>query len=176
MSISLRTVMNHKANRQEIVLASGRVYENVSLDDPTPADKLPCYGFTLIRPLEGGVFPIGFEPELKKANWQNRVNVQKTEASLLNLLTAKLQNIDPDVIMGHNLESVDYGILLHRMKDCSTAHWSKFGRMRRTEWPKGFGRGGMSWAERQIVTGRLICDLSNDMGRVIPHSVRGSDE
>lgn len=69
--------------------------------------------------------------------------------------------------MGHNLENVDYGILLHRMKDCSTAHWSKFGRMRRTEWPKGFGRGGMSWAERQIVTGRLICDLSNDMGRVI---------
>ena len=82
------------------------------------------------------------------------------------LTVAKLQLVDPDVILGHNFESVDYGILLHRMKNCSTSHWSKLGRMRRTEWPKGFGRGGMSWGERQIVAGRLICDLSNEMGRV----------
>ena len=76
--------------------------------------------------------------------------------------------IDPDVILGHNFENVDYGIFLHRMKDCSVSHWSKVGRMRRSEWPKSFGRGGMSWAERQIIAGRLICDLSNDMGRVWP--------
>jgi DNA polymerase alpha subunit A len=81
-------------------------------------------------------------------------------------MAAKLQTIDPDVIMGHNFESVDYGVLLHRMKDCNTALWSKLGRMRRTEWPKGFGRGGMSWAERLVIGGRLLCDLSNDMGRV----------
>jgi len=87
MSIAIRTTMNHKDNRQEIVLASGRVYENVSLDDPTPADKLPCYGFTLIRPIDNGVFPLGFETELKKLGWSARVNVQRTEASLLNLLT-----------------------------------------------------------------------------------------
>jgi len=87
MSLAIRTRMNHKDNRQEVVLAAGRVYESVSLDDPTPADKLPCYAFTLIRPLEGGVFPVGFEAELKKTGWSNRVNVQRTEASLLNLLT-----------------------------------------------------------------------------------------
>ena len=87
MSLTIRTTMNHKDNRQEIVLAAGRVYENVSLDDPTPADKLPCYGFTLIRPLQAGVFPIGFEAELKKMGWSGRVNLQNTEASLLNLLT-----------------------------------------------------------------------------------------
>jgi len=79
--------MNHKDNRQEIVLAAGRVYDNVSLDDPTPADKLPCYGFTLLRPMEKGVFPMHFEGELKKAGWSNRVNLQKTEGALLNLLT-----------------------------------------------------------------------------------------
>jgi len=166
MSLSLRTSMNHKDNRQEIVVASARVYENVSLDDPTPADKLPCYNFTLIRPLDSGVFPIGFESELKKAGWVQRVHVQRNEISLLNLLTAKMQMIDPDVILGHNFENVDYSIILHRMKDCGISHWSKLGRMRRTEWPKGFGRGGMNWAERQIITGRLVCDLSNDMGRV----------
>ena len=87
MSLSLRTIMNHKADRQEIVLVSGRVYENVSLDDPTPADKLPCYGFTMIRPIEGGLFPVGFEQELRRVGWSNRVSVQRTEAALLNLFT-----------------------------------------------------------------------------------------
>jgi DNA polymerase alpha subunit A len=87
MSVAFRTVMNHSGNRQEIVLVSGRVYENVSLDDPMPADKLPCYGFTLVRPMEGDVFPLGFESELKKAGWSARVSVQRAETSLLNLLT-----------------------------------------------------------------------------------------
>ena len=90
MSLSLRTTMNHKANRQEIVLVAGRVYENVSLDDPSPAEKLPCYGFTLIRPIEGGLFPVGFEQELRRVSWSNRVAVQRTEAALLNLLTGTL--------------------------------------------------------------------------------------
>lgn len=85
--------MNHRANRQEIVLASGRVYEDVSLDDTIPAEKLPCYGFTLIRPLENGVFPLGFEAELKKLGWSGRISVQRSEASLLNLLTGKLFKI-----------------------------------------------------------------------------------
>jgi len=87
MSIAIRTVMNHRDNRQEIVLASGRVYEDVSLDDTIPAEKLPCYGFTLIRPLDNGVFPLGFEVELKKLGWSSRISVQRSEASLLNLLT-----------------------------------------------------------------------------------------
>ena len=92
MSLVIRTVMNHKDNRQEVVLASGRVYENVSLDDTSAAEKIPCYGFTLVRPLEGGVFPLGFESELKKIGWSGRVNVQRTEASLLNLLTGEISN------------------------------------------------------------------------------------
>lgn len=87
MSLTIRTTMNHKDHRQEIVLASGRVYENVSLDDPTPADKLPCYGFTSVRPVENGVFPVGFEAELTKIGATGRVNLQRTEASLLNFLT-----------------------------------------------------------------------------------------
>ena len=93
MSLTFRTTMNHKANRQEIVLAAGRVYENVSLDDPTPADKLPCYGFALIRPIHTEVFPLGFESELKKLGWSGRVTVQRTEASLLNLFTGT----DPEI-------------------------------------------------------------------------------
>ena len=166
MSLTFRTTMNHKANRQEIVLAAGRVYENVSLDDPTPADKLPCYGFALIRPIHTEETWMVRSCNCSTYRSKFTQSFYRYRSRDTNLMIAKLQMIDLDVILGHNFESVDYGILLHRMKDCSTSHWSKLGRKRRTEWPKGFGRGGISWAERQIISGRLICDLSNDMGRV----------
>ncbi|KAK3078002.1 hypothetical protein LTS18_008688, partial [Coniosporium uncinatum] len=41
MSIALRTTFNAKDNKQEILVASARIYENVSLTDTTPAEKLP---------------------------------------------------------------------------------------------------------------------------------------
>ncbi|KAG4303428.1 hypothetical protein PCK1_000392 [Pneumocystis canis] len=42
MSIALRKIMNHKENKQEIVVISARIYENILLDDSIPANNLPC--------------------------------------------------------------------------------------------------------------------------------------
>lgn len=52
MSLSFRTQLNVKENKQEILIASARVYEDVSLTDTTPPEKLPCKTFTVMR----GVF------------------------------------------------------------------------------------------------------------------------
>lgn len=92
MSISLRTLMNQKENKQEIIVASARIYENgeydliavsdpVSLNDPTPAEELPCQTFTVARPLKQ-IFPPGFEQEASKH--RGSVRSEKTEAALLN--------------------------------------------------------------------------------------------
>lgn len=79
---------------------------------------------------------------------------------------AKLQIVDPDVIIGHQLENVDYGVLLHRMKELKVPNWHRIGRMRRSEWPKYGGRfAGTFFAERGLVAGRLMCDLANDLGK-----------
>jgi DNA polymerase alpha subunit A len=131
--------------------------------DPWRRVFSPCISRVNSRRLDGQI-----ESSYKRRKERYSISLQVSPPSAKGRCSriAKLQIIDPDVILGHNFESVDYGILLHRMKDCSSSHWSKFGRMRRSEWPKGFGRGGTSWGERQIVAGRLICDLSNDMGRV----------
>ncbi|OLL26607.1 DNA polymerase alpha catalytic subunit [Neolecta irregularis DAH-3] len=158
-SLALRTVMDHKANKQEIVLASLRIFENVSLDDPTPAEKLPCSTFTVVRPLRT-VFPAGFEAQVK--SHRGVIKLEKTEASLLN---SKIQQIDPDFLIGHNIENVDYCTLLARMKERKTHNWHRIGRLKRSEWPKGYGRTGFSFADRGIIAGRLIGDLANDLGK-----------
>lgn len=74
----------------------------------------------------------------------------------------QLQRFDPDVIVGHNFIGFDLDVLLHRMKHHKIDGWSRIGRLRRTVWPKlqaGAGGGTEStYAEKQIASGRLICD------------------
>ncbi|MCJ1243275.1 DNA-directed DNA polymerase alpha catalytic subunit pol1 [Trapelia coarctata] len=163
MSIALRTTLNVKENKQEILVASARVYENVSLSDTTPPDKLPCKTFTVMRPSETS-FPMGFEAACKKQ--RGTIMLQKNEQLLLSTFLALLERNDPDVLMGHQLQDVDYPILLSRMRERKTPGWHRIGRLRRSEWPKNMGKGGNSFfAERQLVSGRLMCDIANDMGK-----------
>lgn len=163
MSIALRTTFNPKDNKQEIIMASARVYESVSLSDTTPAANLPCKTFTIMRP-HGDAFPTGFK--LEAAKHQGTIRLEETEKSLLSYFMAVLAKMDPDVLVGHKLDDVDYSILLNRMRERKTPGWHRIGRLKRSDWPKNMGRGGASFfVERQLASGRLLCDLGNDLGK-----------
>lgn len=163
MSLSFRTTMNVKENKQEILMASARIYENILLSDTTPVDKLPCKTFTVIRPA-GNSYPLGFDAACKKQ--RGTIWLEKSEQMLLSRFLAMLERVDPDVLMGHGLQDVDYPILLSRMRERKTPKWHRIGRLQRSDWPKSMGKGGGSfYAERQLVAGRLLCDIANDMGK-----------
>ncbi|KAK8019242.1 DNA polymerase [Apiospora arundinis] len=166
MSLAMRTTFNAKANKQEILAISARIYESISLADTTPAEKLPCQTFTLIRP-NGATFPIGFE-KLAKERKKGLIKLMKQESEILSFLLAKIDVADPDVIMGHQLEGVDYSILLNRLQEKKTPQWSRLGRLRRSGWPSSIAKvGGNVFAERQVMAGRLLCDLANDAGKSV---------
>lgn len=163
MSLSFRTQLNVKENKQEIMIASARVYENVSLTDTSSPEKMPSRTFTVMRP-SGSSYPLGFETETKKQ--KGTFFLEKSEQFLLSKFLALFEKVDPDCLMGHQLQEVDYSILLSRLKEKKTPGWHRIGRMKRGEWPKTFGKGGSSFfAERQLLAGRLMCDLANDMGK-----------
>ncbi|KAF3196830.1 DNA polymerase alpha catalytic subunit [Orbilia oligospora] len=161
MSLAIRTKIGHNDNKPEIISITGRVYDNVALDETRPVDELPWSCFTICRPV-GQSFPVGFQSAI--SGQQTIIKPEKTEAGLLSLFLAKLQSTDPDIFIGHGLEENIYGTLIHRMKECKVLNWHRIGRMRRNQWPNNLGRGGY-FAEKQIVSGRLMCDLSNDLGK-----------
>ncbi|KAK0623623.1 hypothetical protein B0T14DRAFT_428209 [Immersiella caudata] len=166
MSLAMRTTFNAKDNKREILAISARIYEDVSLSDPTPADKLRCRTFTLIRP-NGTAFPVGFET-LAKERKKGLIKLWKQESEMLAFFLAQVDVVDPDVIMGHQLEGVDYSVLLSRLHDRKTHQWSRIGRFRRTQWPSSIGKvGGNVFEERRIMSGRLLCDLANDAGKSV---------
>lgn len=161
MSLSFRTQLNVKENKQEILIASARVYENVSVTETAAPEKLPCKTFTVMRPA-GSSYPLHFETETRKQ--RGTFMLEKSEQFLLSKFLALFERMDPDVIMGYQLQDVDLSILLNRMREKKTPGWHRIGRLKRTEWPKNFNRGFL--AERHLISGRLMCDLANDMGKV----------
>lgn len=164
MSLAFRTQLNVKENKQEILVASARVYENISLTDTTPPEKMPSKTFTVMRP-SGSAYPIGFEAETQKHS-KGKFVLEKSEQLLLSKFMALFEREDPDVLLGHNLQEVDYSTLLGRLREKKTPGWHRIGRLKRGEWPKTFGKTGSGFfSERQILAGRLMCDLANDMGK-----------
>lgn len=168
MSVALRMVYDAASKKQEVMAISGRIYENVSLSDTTPVDKLPCRTFTVIRPKDAA-FPVGFETLARdKTRHRGAIRPAKTEAEVLSFFLTQVAGVDPDVIVGHELEGVDYSVLLDRLRQRKTPQWSRLGRLRRQQWPSSITRvGGNVFAERQILSGRLLCDLANDAGRSV---------
>ncbi|KAI8628666.1 hypothetical protein F5Y19DRAFT_109467 [Xylariaceae sp. FL1651] len=166
MSLAMRTTFNAKENKAEILSISARIYENVLLSDTTPADKLPSRSFTLIRP--NGTFPFGFDKLVQGRKKGGMIKLVKTETNILSIFLAHLDLADPDVVLGHQLEGVDYSILLNRLHEKKTPQWSRLGRLRRTQWPASIGKaGGNVFAERQVMSGRLLCDIANEAGKSV---------
>jgi DNA polymerase alpha subunit A len=163
MSLSMRTTFNAKDNKQEILMVSAMIYDNFSLTDTTPIDEMQCKSFTIMRP-NGPAYPTGFQTEAEKL--KGNFMLKKTEKELLSLLMAMFQRYDPDVLIGHRLDDVDYSVLLNRLRENKTPGWHRIGRVKRSDWPKNLGKGGGSFfAEKQLASGRLLCDLANDLGK-----------
>ncbi|EED77339.1 predicted protein, partial [Postia placenta Mad-698-R] len=158
VSLSLRTIVNHKENNREIVCATARICNAVDLDDPTPPEALPCMVRTFVRPLDR--FPSNFEVRAAK-NGKGVISPQKNERMLLNNLLVTIHKADPDAIVGHEVLGVSLDVLLHRMRDLKADHWSRIGRFRRSKWPN-IGRQGTNL---KFMNGRLLCDLASDSAK-----------
>ncbi|EPX72706.1 DNA polymerase alpha catalytic subunit [Schizosaccharomyces octosporus yFS286] len=161
MSLAFRTLINSASNKQEMVMISARVYENVQIDRGLSANDMPSFTFTIIRPLKQ-IFPNGFESLAR--NHKPPIYCERSEISLLNSFLSKVQDFDPDVYVSHDFETM-YSVLLSRLKDRKIHNWHSIGRLRRGDWPRSYNRSSLQFVERQIACGRLISDLSNDFGR-----------
>lgn len=172
MSLSIRTIMNKKDNKQEIAAISARVYTDIDHDSTVSPDKLPSVLFTYVRPFQG-VFPMGFKRLLtereKASGRKSTITTFYDESELLSEFLKQVQRFDPDVYVGHALDNVHFNILTHRIKQLKVSGWSRLGRCRQRTWPQSFSRGGGGGqdiaGQRQVAAGRLMLDISNTYGQ-----------
>lgn len=159
LSISLRTIVNHRENKTEVLVATTRVWEGVNIDDPTPPDRQVSSVTTIVRPIEK--FPPGLEDKARDNSPGNSpFKTVKAERALLNALLAAIQRYDPDVIVGYNFLGNNLEVLLYRLKELKADNWSRIGRFRR----KGFNI-SKTGNNQRLLAGRLVADLSSDAAK-----------
>ncbi|TXG59415.1 hypothetical protein EZV62_013988 [Acer yangbiense] len=190
-AINLKTIVNEKRDVNEIVSASVITCQKAKIDTPMLASEWKKPGvlshFTVVRKLDGGIFPMGFNKEATDRNSKAGSNVlccesrQVYERALLNRLMIELYKLDSDVLVGHNISGFDLDVLLHRAQACKvpSSMWSKIGRLKRSEMPKLtkgrtiFGSGA-SPGIMSCISGRLLCDTylcSRDLLKEVSYSL-----
>uniref|UniRef100_A0A0E0JRI1 DNA polymerase n=1 Tax=Oryza punctata TaxID=4537 RepID=A0A0E0JRI1_ORYPU len=187
-AVNLKTIINEKHNVHEIVSASVICCHRVKIDSPMRSEDWQKRGmlshFTVMRKLEGSIFPIGLSKEASDRNQKAGSNVlalESSERALLNRLMIELSKLDCDVLVGHNISGFDLDVLLHRAQTCKVPSnmWSKIGRLRRSVMPrltKGntlYGSGA-SPGIMSCIAGRLLCDTylcSRDLLKEVSYSL-----
>ena len=163
VSIKLKTVVNAKTHKSEIVSVSAVCHKEVLLDTASDESPRNMTQITIIRPLgnseKGGVakFPRDFEREVSAT--MPELRREYNERALLSCLLAQIGQWDPDVVVGHNIWGFDAEVLLNRCKELKVLTWSKLGRRRRMQLPpKNSFSGRKDYAIAEAMSGRLLCD------------------
>lgn len=163
MSLAVQTRLDERSNDREVVAITMSTYKDVS-PDAHDARLTPTDVVTLCRPVESQAILKDLEARAKKSNFNLRTF--PNEKALLNVLVALIKNADPDVFLGHRLQLEVVEVLAHRMHHHNVSLWSALGRRNRRLWPQRFGSMKNSQTViLEVFSGRLLCDLSNEMGR-----------
>jgi len=167
VSLKIKTVVNPKTNKSEIITASAICHKKVMLDGASDEGLDNMTQLSLIRPLGLGVSSVGnalpqFPRDIDEEIKTNMPQLQRmpNERALLNRLLVQIGIWDPDVITGHNAWGYDIEVILNRCVENKVATWSKLGRRRRMGVPKSnqFNKGNKDWVIADAMSGRLLCD------------------
>jgi DNA polymerase alpha subunit A len=164
ISPKLKTIVNPKTHKSEIVSVSALCHKQVMLDSASDESPRFMTQLSLIHPLGNAGTP-GTMPKFPRDIYQeissNMPQLQRmpNEHALLSRLFAQIGSWDPDVIVGHNALGFDMEVLLSRCVDLKVSTWSKVGRRRKMELPnKNRFASGKDWAIIEALSGRLLCD------------------
>ena len=164
LSLALKTFVNQRTHAHEIVSASAVVHHALNADAKTPDHELArTTHFALVRGLgegSGASLPLDFRNWAKAPERKSWLTVAGNERALLSCFLAKVHKCDPDFVVGHNLHGFGLDVLMSRLVHHKVAHWSKLGRIRRSNLPASksgqSGRGAFEFFD--MAPGRLLCD------------------
>ena len=163
VSIKLKTIVNPKTHKSEIVSVSAICHKQVLLDTASDESTRHMTQLSLIRPLGMAAnentmpqFPRDFDDEVAR----NMPQLQRmaNERALLSRLFVQLGVWDPDILVGHNAWGYDMQVLLGRCIELKVSMWSKIGRRRKMGVPHRKDHFSTDWAIMEALQGRLLCD------------------
>uniref|UniRef100_A0A915BCS9 DNA polymerase n=3 Tax=Parascaris univalens TaxID=6257 RepID=A0A915BCS9_PARUN len=153
MAINFTTTMSDK-KENEITMISFIVDSKCNLNKPTTVrNKLERY--CLLTKSSHRALPFDLQQRLKEARIDTRVFEASNERHLLSQFLCRLQEFDPDVLLGHDMPT-QLSILVARLEKLKIAQWSRTSRLKRSLAIKQLGRSKS--AHWELTAGRLVVD------------------
>jgi DNA polymerase alpha subunit A len=154
MSLATQTVLNKK-NEHEVAMAACIFKSAINLSESVDQFRLngAPQTFKIIRRYDGKAFPRNSEDIFSKHNVTTSLN----EIALLNQLAAKVQSLDPDVIVAHNGYGSELEVIANRLAAHGIPMWHKMSRLRREKNDLKSSMTGR-FVVRKLTMGRLVCD------------------
>ena len=161
LSLSLKTCLTGNKTH-EVAVVAGNFQHNCRLDSTEEelGRNRNQQSFVILRPVEGRALSRRDE-ELIKRDGRGVVTIENSERAILSLTLAKIQKLDPDIIIGHNSFGFDLDVLSSRLTFHKISGWHRLGRLRRPKFSgpnKLWGGNSSLGLGRQLTVGRLVCD------------------
>lgn len=155
-SLSLRTYSNPITHQNEILAITGMANTTFNLDQCLQRTNKANTHFMIMTQPASGNKELKLPYDAKKclsSYKKTHFKLVDNERDLLTTFMENLQNLDPDIVVGHDLLNFDYETLVARMKVNKVGVWSKLGRFKRSELPS------TKSAFRYMFSGRILCDI-----------------
>ncbi|CAB3401796.1 unnamed protein product [Caenorhabditis bovis] len=153
LAINVITTINEK-KENEICMISMLNNPKSSLVHPSCATK-DLQRISLVTRPVGGTLPFDIKKRLESEQLSGIATTTANEKALLTLFLAKLNQIEPDIIVGHDLSAM-VSILVSRLEKLKIPNWSRMSRLKRTI---NIGKVGHSKAGQwELTAGRLLLD------------------
>jgi DNA polymerase alpha subunit A len=157
LGLSVKSIATGSGQQREIAAVAMCFAPSVKLESQEAEIRFDATNgrFAAVRMQEGKALPRREVDQLQA----NGIQVME-EKPLLSLLCSKIQQLDPDILIGHNVFGNDLDVLSNRLHYFGLKVWHRISRCQRNEEPspprvKG---GNHQWTGRQFTLGRLVCD------------------
>lgn len=163
-SLSLRTYSNPHTQMNEIIAIAGMVNTTFNLDECLKrTNKASGHFMIMTRPASTAKdlkLPYDALKCLSSYN-KTKFTLVDSERDLLVAFMEKFEQLDPDIVIGHDLINFDYETLVGRMSNRGVGKWAQLGRFKRTQLPS------TKSAFKYMFSGRVLCDIRSSAMELI---------
>ncbi|XP_035429801.2 DNA polymerase alpha catalytic subunit [Spodoptera frugiperda] len=149
-TINMRTAMDPKTRKTKILMLSCLSHTNFHLHKPPPNPPFQQHFCVMTKCNE--IWPIDLKQALPQYK-ATKLTKCDTERELLNYFMVQFWKLDPDLVVGHDLQGFQQDLLIGNILDLHIPNWSRLGRLKRSVAPQ------KKYAAKDAFLGRLVCDI-----------------
>ncbi|KAL4705659.1 hypothetical protein ACJJTC_011221 [Scirpophaga incertulas] len=149
-TINMRTTSDSKTKKTKILMISCLVHNNYPIHKPPPNPPFQQHFCVMTKCNE--IWPLDLKQALPQYK-ATKLTKCDTERELLNFFMVQFWKLDPDLVVGHDLQGFQQDLLIGNILDLNIPNWSRLGKLKRSIAPQ------RKYAAKDAFLGRLVCDV-----------------